>query len=99
MGGKPPSTGRVPVLDRPRFSEPLSGERVVVPTAIADPGVGLGRLVVGNLITNMLLVVVIVLAPSLTYGPTVSLLQLAACAGVAVNMLYAVMRLRTLLFG
>jgi hypothetical protein len=100
MGGKPPSTGRVPVLDRPRFSEPPGSGRVVVPTtAPAGPDLAFRRLIAGNLLANLLLVLVITAAPSLTYGPTVSLLQLAACTGVAINMLYALIRLRALLFG
>ena len=99
MGGKPPSTSRVPVLDRPRFSEPPSSEGVGSSAVELSPGVVLGRLIVANLVTNLLLVMVIVAAPSLTFGSTVSMLQLAACAGVAFNMMYAVVRLRVLVFG
>jgi hypothetical protein len=90
----------VPVLDRPRVSEPLGNDRFAVQAStVADPGVTLSRLVAVNLVTNLLLVVVIVAAPSLTAGSTVATLQLVACTGVALNMLYAVVRLRALLFG
>jgi hypothetical protein len=64
-----------------------------------DPGAALGRLIAANLATNVLLVVVMVSAPSLTYGATAGVLQLAACIGVALNVMFAVVRLRMLLFG